>query len=134
MRSPDDIDIEVRVHKDRTTHRGDPDRLFPDFKMIDSLCHQTVGDSVVTPRAEVKRDIDQTFRTFKNELHLFKLSKSEIRISGEASRRDQSEKKMINTKLETLNSKQTRMSKAQNSKPYHLLNFGFRVCLGFRVW
>src|SRR4030042_1949288 len=80
MRSLDDIDIEVVVHKDRTTHRGDPDRLFPDFKMIDSLCHQTVGDSVVTPRAEVKRDIDQTFRTFKNKFHLNLISDLRFQI------------------------------------------------------
>ena len=65
----DDIDIEVVVHEDRTTHRGDPDRLFPDFKMIDRLCHQTVGDSVMTPRAEMERNIDQTFWTFKDKFH-----------------------------------------------------------------
>jgi len=43
--------------------------------------------------------------------------KSEARNSGEASRRDQSETKVLNPKLEALNSKQTQGSKAQNSKP-----------------
>ena len=45
---------------------------------------------------------------------------SKIRISGEASAEDQSETKMPNSKLEILNSKQTQMSKTQNSKPYDL--------------
>jgi hypothetical protein len=35
------------------------------------------------------------------------------------------ETKMLNPKLETLNSKQTQMSKAQNSKPYDLEKFWF---------
>jgi len=43
------------------------------------------------------------------------------------------ETKMLNPKLETLNSKQTQISKAQNSKPYNLLNFRFWIYLGFRV-
>jgi hypothetical protein len=38
--------------------------------MVDRLCDQTMGDSVMTPWAEVKRDIDQTFGTFKNKFHL----------------------------------------------------------------
>jgi len=53
--------------------------------------------------------------------------KSEARNSGEASRRDQSETKVLNPKLEALNSKQT-----QNRKNY-LLSFLFWICLGFRV-
>jgi hypothetical protein len=55
---------------------------------------------------------------------------------------------MLNSKLKTLNSKQTQMSKTQNSKPcgfentwfgllrsqYSLLSFIFWICFGFRVW
>jgi hypothetical protein len=48
------------------------------------------------------------------------IQKSEIRISAEASVKDQSETKMPNPKLQILNSKQTQMSKTQNSKPYDL--------------
>jgi hypothetical protein len=56
---------------------------------------------------------------------VLKVCKFEYRSTGEASRRDQFETKMLNPKLETLNSKQTQMSKAQNSKPYDLKNIRF---------
>jgi len=50
--------------------------------------------------------------------------KFETRNPGEASRRDQFETKMLNPKLEILNSKQTQMSKAQNSKSHNSEKFG----------
>jgi hypothetical protein len=40
---------------------------------------------------------------------------------------------MLNPKLETLNSKQTQMSKTLNPRLYNLLAFGFWTYLGFRV-
>jgi hypothetical protein len=40
---------------------------------------------------------------------------------------------MLNPELETLNSKQTQMSKTQNFKRYNLLSFRFWICLEFRV-
>jgi hypothetical protein len=40
---------------------------------------------------------------------------------------------MLNSKLETLNSKQTQMPKTQNLKQYNFLSFRFWICLGFRV-
>jgi hypothetical protein len=47
---------------------------------------------------------------------LLEFKKSEIRISGKASVSDQYETEMLNPKLETLNSKQTQMSKTQKLK------------------
>jgi len=45
------------------------------------------------------------------------------------------EMEMLNPKLKTLNSKQTQISKPQNSKPsfQSFLSFSFWACLGFRV-
>jgi hypothetical protein len=40
---------------------------------------------------------------------------------------------MLNSKLKTLNSKQTQIFKTQNSKPRNLLSFVFWICLEFRV-
>jgi len=51
--------------------------------------------------------------------------KSEARNSAGTFLEDQCETKLLNPKLETLNSKQTQISKAQNSKLFNLLNFGF---------
>ncbi len=61
------------------------------------------------------------------------ITKSEIPISGDASVKDQLETKMLNPKLETLNSKQTQMSETQHSELHSLLSFRFWICLGFRV-
>ena len=41
---------------------------------------------------------------------------------------------MLNSKLKTLNSKQTQIFKTQNSKPRNLLSFVFLICLEFRVY
>ncbi len=59
-------------------------------------------------------------------------------FAGAASRRQAKfETKMLNSKLETLNSKQTQVLQTQNSKPRNcLLNFRFWIVwdLEFSVW
>ena len=53
--------------------------------------------------------------------------KFETRNPGEASRRDQFETKVLNPKLEILNSKQTQMSKVKNLIPCELEKFDSMV-------
>ena len=59
MRCFQDIDIEIFVHEDGATHRGNTDRLFPDLEIVDGLCHETVGNTVVASRTEMEGNIDQ---------------------------------------------------------------------------
>ena len=50
------------------------------------------------------------------------MTKSEARVGHSEGIYSKLEIKMLNPKSETLNSKQTQMSKAPNSKPYDLLD------------
>jgi hypothetical protein len=71
MRRFQNIDIEIIIHKNGAAHGGDPDCFLPDFKKVNRLCNQSVGDPVMTSRTEVERDVNQTFWTFKDKLHFF---------------------------------------------------------------
>jgi cobyric acid synthase len=80
MRGLQNINVEIVIHEDGTTHGGNANGLFSNLEIVNGLCDQTMGDTVVTTRTEMERNIDQTFRAFKNEFHTY-LQKSEIRIS-----------------------------------------------------
>jgi hypothetical protein len=87
MRCFQNIDIEIVIHKDRTTHRCDSDCIFSDLKIVDGICDEPVSNPVVTPGAEMVGNIDQAFRTFKNKLHFltpkFKCQNPCLRQAGE---------------------------------------------------
>jgi hypothetical protein len=65
------IDIEIVIHKDGATYRSDPNCLLSDLKIVNSLCHQPMGNAMVTSGTEMKRDVDQAFRAFENKFHIF---------------------------------------------------------------
>ncbi len=62
MGSLQDIDVEVVVQEDGTSHRGHPDRFLPNFKKVDGLCDQTMGNPVMAPGTEMKRNVNQDFQ------------------------------------------------------------------------
>ena len=59
MRCLQDIDIEIIVHKNRAAHGGHSDCLFPDLEIVNGLCHQSMGNPVMTSRTEVEWNVNQ---------------------------------------------------------------------------
>jgi hypothetical protein len=69
MRCLQNIDIEIIVHKNGTSHGGHPDRPLPDLEIVNGFRYQTMSDTVVASRTEMERNINQTLGTFENKFH-----------------------------------------------------------------
>jgi hypothetical protein len=66
-----DIDIKIIIHENGAAHRGDPNRFFPQLEIVNRLCHQSVGDAMVTSRAEMEWNINETFWAFEDKFHIY---------------------------------------------------------------
>jgi hypothetical protein len=71
MRCFQNINVEIVVHENRATHGGNANGPFSDLEVVNGLCYQAMGDTVVTARTEMEGNINQTFRTFENKFHTY---------------------------------------------------------------
>jgi hypothetical protein len=69
VRGLQDVDMKIIIHEDRASHRRHADRLLSDVEIVDRFRHEPVGDAVMAPGTEMKRNIIETLRTLKDEFH-----------------------------------------------------------------